>query len=93
MTTSVQRICFYFNFLQIPPGNPDKGNQMILLSKKRLKDFYRPANLKGRNKNLLDDLTFSRISTSHIRIINHSPYDISLGRLEVKTPSQKRRCQ
>jgi len=77
---------FYFNFLQVPPGNisGDTGNQMMVLLKNRLKLFYRPTGLKITTRQIPEHLTFSRISSSSIRIINSSPYYVSLIKLVVK---------
>jgi len=77
---------FYFNFLQVPPGNitGDKANQMTILLKNRMKLFYRPASLKTNTKKIFDFLTFSNISSSGIRITNTSPYYISLSKVAVR---------
>ncbi|CAM3696448.1 fimbria/pilus periplasmic chaperone [Rahnella victoriana] len=77
---------FYFNFLQVPPGNigGDKGSQMVVLLKNRLKLFYRPAALKTNNKKLFDYLTFSNITATNIRITNTSPYYMSLSKVAVR---------
>lgn len=77
---------FYFNFLQVPPGNVagDKGNQMVVMLKNRMKLFYRPASLKSNPKKIFDYLTFSNISSSGIRITNNSPYYVSLSKVAVR---------
>lgn len=82
---------FYFNFLQVPPGNisGDKGSQMVILLKNRMKVFYRPANLKANNKKIFDYLTFSNVSSNSIRITNASPYYISLSKVAVKGINSK----
>lgn len=82
---------FYFNFLQVPPGNiaGDKGNQMVVLLKNRMKLFYRPASLKTNTKKIFDYLTFSNISSSGIRITNTSPYYISLSKVAVRNAVAK----
>lgn len=82
---------FYFNFLQVPPGNiaGDKGNQMVVLLKNRMKLFYRPASLKTNSKKIFDYLTFSNISPSGIRITNTSPYYISLSKVAVRNAVAK----
>ncbi|MGK3143615.1 fimbria/pilus periplasmic chaperone [Pantoea sp. C2G6] len=82
---------FYFNFLQVPPGNisGDKGNQMVVLLKNRLKLFYRPATLKTNTKKIFDYLTFSNISSSGIRVTNTSPYYISLSTVTVRNSVAK----
>jgi len=82
---------FYFNFLQVPPGNisGDKGNQMMVLLKNRMKLFYRPASLKSNTKKIFDYLTFSNVSSSSIRINNTSPYYISLSKVAVKNTISK----
>ncbi|SFO52068.1 fimbrial chaperone protein [Candidatus Pantoea varia] len=82
---------FYFNFLQVPPGNiaGDKGNQMVVLLKNRMKVFYRPASLKTNTKKIFDYLTFSNISSSGIRITNTSPYYISLSKVAVRNAVAK----
>jgi len=82
---------FYFNFLQVPPGNigGDKGNQMVVLLKNRMKLFYRPASLKTNTKKIFDYLTFSNVSSSNVRITNTSPYYISLSKVAVKNAIAK----
>lgn len=82
---------FYFNFLQVPPGNVagDKGSQMMVMLKNRLKLFYRPASLKNNPKKVFDFLTFSEISSSSIRITNHSPYYVSLSKVVVRGAAAK----
>lgn len=82
---------FYFNFLQVPPSNigGDKGNQMVIMLKNRLKVFYRPAGLKANNKKIFDYLSFSNITTNNIRITNASPFYISLGKVSVKGVNAK----
>lgn len=82
---------FYFNFLQVPPGNiaGDKGNQMVILLKNRMKLFYRPATLKNNNKKIFDYLNFSKISSSSIQITNTSPYYISLSKVAVRNAVAK----
>ncbi|MGU3525045.1 fimbria/pilus periplasmic chaperone [Enterobacteriaceae bacterium C23F] len=77
---------FYFNFLQIPPGNVsgDKGNQMVVLLKNRLKLFYRPAGLNYNKKKIFDYLTFSNLTAKSISITNKSPVYISLNKVNVK---------
>jgi len=82
---------FYFNFLQVPPGNiaGDKGNQMMVLLKNRMKLFYRPASLKSNTKKIFDYLTFSNVSSSNIRITNTSPYYISLSKVAVRNAIAK----
>ena len=82
---------FYFNFLQVPPGNiaGDKGNQMVVLLKNRMKVFYRPATLKTNTKKIFDYLNFSNISSSGIRITNTSPYYISLSKVAVRNAVAK----
>lgn len=82
---------FYFNFLQVPPGNlgGDNGSQMVVLLKNRLKVFYRPASLKTNNKKLFDYLTFSNVSSKNIRITNTSPYYISLSKVAVASAVAK----
>ncbi|KAF6661928.1 fimbria/pilus periplasmic chaperone [Pantoea sp. EKM101V] len=83
---------FYFNFLQLPPENlsGDKGNQMVVLLKNRMKLFYRPASLKTNPKKIFDYLTFSNISPSGIRITNTSPYYISLSKVAVRNAVAKK---
>ncbi|MGV8927165.1 MAG: fimbria/pilus periplasmic chaperone [Ewingella sp.] len=82
---------FYFNFLQIPPRNigGDKGNQMVVMLKNRLKVFYRPSTLKVNNKKIFDYLTFSNISSKKIRITNTSPYYMSLVKIIVNGEGAK----
>jgi fimbrial chaperone protein len=76
---------FYFNFLQVPPANiaGDKGNQMIIIMKNRLKVFYRPAGLAANKKKIFDYLTFSNVTSNNIRITNNSPFYISLSTVAV----------
>lgn len=85
---------FYFNFLQVPPGNlgGDKGNQMLVLLKNRLKLFYRPATLKANKKKIFDYLKFSNITSSNIRITNTSPYYISLSTVAVRNTVAKEKA-
>lgn len=85
---------FYFNFLQVPPGNigDEKGSQMVVLLKNRLKLFYRPASLKTNNKKIFDYLTFSNVSSSNIRITNTSPYYISLSKVAVRSAIAKEKA-
>ncbi|VTT28385.1 putative fimbriae; chaperone [Klebsiella pneumoniae] len=82
---------FYFNFLQVPPSNigGDKGNQMVIMLKNRLKVFYRPAGLKSNNKKIFDYLSFSNITANNIRITNASPFYISLSKVAVKGVNAK----
>lgn len=77
---------FYFNFLQIPPGNVsgDTGNQMMLLLKNRLKLFYRPKGLKISAHHISEHLTFSNVSSPSVRITNSSPYYVSLTKVVVR---------
>ncbi|WP_235334901.1 fimbria/pilus periplasmic chaperone [Pantoea anthophila] len=82
---------FYFNFLQVPPGNisGDKGNQMMVLLKNRLKIFYRPTDLKISASQISEFLKFSSISPSGIKITNNSPYYVSLTKVAVKNRAAK----
>lgn len=77
---------FYFNFLQVPPSNisGDKGNQMVIMLRNRLKVFYRPSGLKANNKKIFDYLSFSNVTANNIRITNASPFYISLSKVAVK---------
>lgn len=86
---------FYFNFLQIPPSNigGDKGNQMVIMLKNRLKVFYRPENLKANNKKVFDCLSFSNVTKNNIRISNASPFYISLAKVVVKGVAAKDKPQ
>ncbi|MEB7540291.1 fimbria/pilus periplasmic chaperone [Pantoea anthophila] len=82
---------FYFNFLQIPPGNVsgDEGNQMTVLLKNRIKLFYRPSALRADPRKISDYLTFSNVSSSSVRIANASPYYVSLSKVAVKNAVAK----
>ncbi|RMN20327.1 hypothetical protein ALQ63_00784 [Serratia plymuthica] len=82
---------FYFNFLQIPPGNigGEKSNLMVVMLKNRLKLFYRPTGLQANNKKLFDYLKLSDVSSKKIRITNTSPYYISLAKVVVNGATAK----
>jgi P pilus assembly chaperone PapD len=78
---------FYFNLLEIPAMRSDQNerNKLVLMTRHRLKLFYRPATL-GDNKSLLSELRFSRHSREGgevVRITNPSGFYASFRAADV----------
>ncbi|MGL5600782.1 MAG: fimbrial biogenesis chaperone [Silvania sp.] len=74
---------FFLNVLDIPPA-PDhlKGvNTIQLAIKSRVKVFYRPAVLAGRQNEAMSGLKLI-VENNHFRIVNDSPFHITIANIE-----------
>lgn len=72
---------FYMNFIQIPAvKSTDRSqNQLIITVKNRVKIFYRPEALAGRQSDAYKSLQFS-LTNGKIRVVNPTGFYLSISR-------------
>jgi len=86
---------FWFNTLEVPPAPSDEAlaneNFIRFSVRGRFKFFYRPKGLSSSPKLAAGGLRFSMApplpdGRAQIRVVNPSPYHVTLSRLEVRQP-------
>ncbi|MBT0724142.1 molecular chaperone [Rosenbergiella sp. S61] len=71
---------FWLNIKSIPSTNPNAQNQLLITVKSKMKIFYRPSGLTGDPSLAYKSLEFIN-SNGKLRVINPSPYNVSLYKI------------